>query len=67
MIDSRDTEYIWCKAKIMNILYDKDGDIKHLMLHYLGWNSIYDEIIGISSQRLAPLSFFTSREEIPHY
>ena len=37
------------------------------MVHYLGWNNIYDEIIDIDSQRLASYRFYSSRSDIPHY
>eukprot|EP01022_Parablepharisma_sp_SALTPOND_P016800 TRINITY_DN254_c0_g1_i1.p3 TRINITY_DN254_c0_g1~~TRINITY_DN254_c0_g1_i1.p3 ORF type:complete len:148 (-),score=11.64 TRINITY_DN254_c0_g1_i1:46-489(-) len=32
-----------------------------------GWSSIYDEYIPSDSPRLAPVSFFTGREDIPRY
>lgn len=40
-IDARDTEFIWCKAKIIEIIHKK-GKIAGLLVHYEGWNSIYD-------------------------
>lgn len=35
-IDARDTEFIWCKAKVMNI-FENNGKIE-LLVHFLGWN-----------------------------
>lgn len=57
LIDARDTEFIWCKAKVMNI-FRTNGKIEFLV-HFLGWNEIYDEIISSNSQRLAPFKFFS--------
>jgi hypothetical protein len=41
--------------------------VTELLIHYQGWNKIYDEILELSSPRLAPLGYFTSREDIPRY
>jgi len=37
------------------------------MVHYLGWNKKYDEIISINSSRIAPYGFYTKRTDIPKY
>ena len=63
LIDVRDTEFIWCRA-VVNEVYEKNNSI---LIHYLGWNSVYDEIIELSSQRLANYKFYTHRSDIPHY
>lgn len=36
-------------------------------IHYIGWNTIYDEIIPVDSQRLAAFKLYTSRRDIPRY
>ena len=41
--------------------------INEIMVHYLGWNCVYDEIIDVSSQRIAKKGFYTSRNNIPRY
>jgi hypothetical protein len=38
-----------------------------LHIHYIGWNSIFDEILSIDSQRLATYRLYSSRKNIPHY
>lgn len=38
-----------------------------LLIHFEGWNDIYDEVINIESQRLAPYNFFSQRDDIPKY
>ena len=37
------------------------------MIHYKGWNTIYDEVIDLTSRRLAKHGFYTSRKNIPQY
>lgn len=61
-IDVRDTEYIWCVGRILNV-YRKSPEAAptELLIHYLGWNKIYDEILEITSPRVAPFGFYTSR------
>ena len=47
---------------------DKNGSqISSVLVHYIGWNNVYDEYIDISSQRLAQYKFYTHRQDIPHY
>ena len=60
IIDVLDSENIWCKGKIIDIL--KNDLSINLKIHYLGWNSLYDEIINKDSIRVAKLGFFTSRQ-----
>lgn len=55
LLDVFDTECIWCKGEVKEIT--KIG----IKIHYLGWKSVYDEIIEINSDRLAPLGTFTNR------
>lgn len=50
----------------MNV-YNKGDRVTELLIHYQGWNKIYDEILDVSSPRLAPLGFYTAREDIPRY
>lgn len=38
-----------------------------LQIHYIGWSSVYDEILPSDSQRLASYRFYTSRKDIPNY
>jgi hypothetical protein len=37
------------------------------LVHYVGWSSLYDEIIPLDSQRLATYRLYSSRKDIPHY
>ncbi|KRX05674.1 Translation initiation factor IF2/IF5, zinc-binding [Pseudocohnilembus persalinus] len=64
-IDVQDTENIWCVAIIKDIL-DIDNE-KNILIHYKGWNSVYDEVLSYKSDRLAPKGFYTSRKNIPQY
>lgn len=65
-MDVRDTEHIWCKAKVVKI-YEVKGKINSILVHYLQWAKIYDEIIDIKSTRLAPKDYFSSRSDLPRY
>lgn len=38
-----------------------------VLVHYNRWHKIYNEIIDIPTNRLAPLSYFSDRVDIPHY
>ena len=38
-----------------------------ILVHYIGWNLVYDEIINTNSQRLAAHEFYSSRMDIPRY
>ena len=66
LIDARDTEFIWCVAEIREIFFAR-GEVLSILIHYKGWNNIYDEILEITSSRLAQHRFYTSRVDIPHY
>ena len=65
-VDVRDSEYIWWEASIIAIIESKDQE-NSVLVHYKGWDLKYDEVIPVSSPRLAKLGFYTKREEIPHY
>jgi hypothetical protein len=66
IIDARDTEYIWCKAEVMAVIESKDKD-NSILVHYKGWSRKYDEVLSLSSPRIAKEGFYTSREDIPYY
>jgi hypothetical protein len=53
----RDTEHIWCKARILHIF--KNNDKIDILVHFEGWDEIYNEVINTTSQRLAPYNFFS--------
>jgi hypothetical protein len=36
-------------------------------VHYKGWDRKYDEVLSLSSQRIAKCGFYTEREDIPYY
>ena len=57
----RDTEFIWCVSEVIEKF---ENSIK---VHYLGWNSYYDEQISLDSPRVANLGFYTMRNNIPMY
>lgn len=38
-----------------------------VLIHYIGWSSLYDEIMPVDSQRLATYRLYSSRHDIPHY
>jgi len=59
-IDVRDTESIWCIGIVKDIIKNKNHK-ETLLIHYAGWDNIYDEYICINSHRLAPLGYFTER------
>ena len=59
-MDVLDTEFIWCKGLILKVNTKKNG-LKMLLVHYKGWNKVYDELIESTSKRLAPEGFFTNR------
>jgi hypothetical protein len=67
MIDARDGEYIWCKAEIMAVIESKDKESNSVLVHYHGWDRKYDEVLPLSSPRIAKLGFYTNRNDIPHY
>lgn len=66
IIDARDSEYIWCKAEIVAIIESKNEE-NSLLIHYIGWDNKYDEVLSISSPRIANKGFYSDRDDIPHY
>jgi Zinc finger, C3HC4 type (RING finger) len=64
-VDVLDTEGIWCSG-IIKFKIDNGEKFPFLYIHYIGWDKSFDEVINQSSNRLAPLGFFTSRS-IPRY
>ena len=72
LIDVRDTESIWCQGHIIDVYVKKEKVqskdwVDSVLVHYNRWNSIYNEVIELPTNRLAPLSFFTGRIDIPRY
>ena len=65
-LDVRDSEFIWCESSVMAIVESKDEE-NHVIIHYKGWSNKYDEILPISSPRIAKLGSYTSRKDIPKY
>ena len=41
LLDVRDTEFIWCRA-VVDEVYQKNNQNFSILVHYLGWNSVYD-------------------------
>ena len=66
-VDVRDTEYIWCIGSVEKILRSKYNYPDLLYIHYEGWSRCYDEYIAADSDRISPLSLYTSRSDIPKY
>ena len=66
-IDVRDTEYIWWTGAVERILKSKYNWADLLYIHYDGWNRCYDEYIPADSERVSPLSLYTTRTDIPKY
>jgi hypothetical protein len=65
-VDLRDTEYIWLVGTV-KFKIECVGREPLIAVHYDGWNSFYDEIIKISSPRIAPFGTYTSRKDLPRY
>jgi hypothetical protein len=59
-VDVLDTEYIWCRGTIREVVNRKKRS--QVLVHYEGWNKVYDEYITQNSYRLAPLGLFTNRK-----
>ena len=57
---------MWCEARIVAIIEAKDQE-NSILVHFKGWDLKYDEIIPVSSPRLARLGFYTNRKDIPYY
>lgn len=46
----RDTEHVWCKGSIIEILPRNVTDpdkYEYLLVHYEGWASRFDEVISL--------------------
>jgi hypothetical protein len=67
MLDVRDTLFFWCMGTVKQVLSGKDDSPQVLLIHYPGWNAIYNEFIPANSPRLAPLGRFSSRKDLPQY
>jgi hypothetical protein len=65
-IDIRDTEYVWCEG-VVKIKIESPNKETLLVVHYEGWNKYYDEIIKMSSNRIASHGTYTKRKDIPRY
>ncbi|CAD8149768.1 unnamed protein product [Paramecium pentaurelia] len=65
LVDILDTEHIWCVGKILNIIQKKKEN--QILVHYEGWNKVYDECISIQSPRLSSKGLFTNRKDILLY
>ncbi len=65
-LDVLDTERIWCNGTVKKIIRNQNH-ANTLLIHYTGWNDIYDEYLCVNSSRIAPYQYFTSREGIPKY
>lgn len=58
-IDVKDTEGIWCEGTVKNVMNIEKSKI--LLVHFDRWDSFYDELIPLDSERLAPEGTFTKR------
>lgn len=67
LIDVRDTLYVWCVGEVKEVINSPFGRPKTLLIHYKGWNSIYDEFISADSYRIAPHGTYSSRNDLPKY
>lgn len=61
LVDMRDSENVWCVAKIKKV-FNNGAHPRTLLMHYEKWDSIYDEYVCENSPRLAAKGFFTSRK-----
>lgn len=61
LVDLRDSENVWCVARIKKVL-DNHSHKRTLLMHYEKWDSVYDEFVCENSPRLASKGFFTSRK-----
>lgn len=65
-IDVRDTDYIWCVGQV-KIVVESVNRENIVAIHYEGWNMWYDELLPITSPRLAKYGFYSTRSDIPKY
>ncbi|KAL4430083.1 hypothetical protein ABPG74_013530 [Tetrahymena malaccensis] len=65
-VDIRDLDNIWCEAIVKKIEKAQNNE-EFIFIHYIGWNSIYDEMLPSNSNRISSAGFFTQRKDIPQY
>ena len=65
-IDVRDSEYVWCIGKIKAVMQFSCSP-KYIYVHYEGVDKVFDEYFSEGSDRIAPLGFYTNRNDIPRY
>ncbi|CAD8053219.1 unnamed protein product [Paramecium primaurelia] len=66
-LDILDTVFIWCEGEVQEIRYGKNDQPKQVLVHYLGWNKVYDELIDVDSFRLAPQGTNTKQKNVLQY
>jgi hypothetical protein len=67
IIDCLDTEHIWCQATVELKIQSERSKEPLILVHYEGWSRKYDELLNISSKRVAPKGLYTDRQDIPRY
>jgi hypothetical protein len=50
----------------MAVIESKDKD-NGILVHYKGWARKYDEVLPLTSTRIAKEGFYSSRDDIPYY
>jgi hypothetical protein len=65
-VDVRDTDYIWCVGEVKMIIEAANKE-PLLAIHYISWSMYYDEVLPLSSPRIAKLGYYTNRDDIPRY
>lgn len=65
-VDILDREGIWCVGNI-ELIIKSEGRQPLFYIHYENWNRKFDEYIYLTSKRLSPYGFYTSRTDIPRY
>jgi hypothetical protein len=61
IIDCLDTEHIWCPATVELKIQSERSKEPLILVHYEGWSRKYDELLNISSKRVAPKGLYTDR------
>eukprot|EP00053_Salpingoeca_punica_P023287 m.9534 g.9534 ORF g.9534 m.9534 type:complete len:983 (-) comp4880_c0_seq1:302-3250(-) len=56
-VDVRDFSFAWYKGFVRGVIC-RDGQV-HLLCHYLGWKSVWDEFVPASSGRVTPRGMHT--------